>query len=263
MMMKKLRIALVGVGNIMQRRHIPAIQASKLFDVVGIIDKNDSHISQYRKKFGYENHGNISDIKKIKWLKDVEAVIIATPPLTHGMVIERFLREGKHVLVEKPFVVDLDHGRGLLDLAKEKGLILAVNQNFQYTNSFIKVEKLLKEERIGPIRSFNCIQYTNDTRDLPKWAEDLPLGLFYDESPHFFYLLRKFGGRSLKIHDVQYVPSSLERVTPHILNISMTAGEIPVQIYCNFESPICEWYFNVITDNYFISVDMFRDILVM
>ena len=44
-------------------------------------------------------------------------------------MIETALAAGKHVLSQKPFVLDLDDGTRLADLADESGVVLAVNQN--------------------------------------------------------------------------------------------------------------------------------------
>ncbi len=47
-------------------------------------------------------------------------------------------------------------------------------------------DEMIKEKSLGEISSLFLYQISNDKRRLPKWGDDLPLGLFYDESPHFF-----------------------------------------------------------------------------
>jgi predicted dehydrogenase len=164
-------------------------------------------------------------------------------------------------LVEKPFVTKLSDGRALIELAAEKNLVLAVNQNFQFSSAFSRLEQLIHNGKLGALKSFYCIQFSNDTRRLPIWGDDLPLGLFYDESPHVFYLLRRFSKGELTVKQVSHIRSSQKQNTPQILNVEVDANGLPATIYSNFESPICEWYFIVFGEKQYAMVDMFRDIL--
>ncbi len=86
------------------------------------------------------------------------------------------------------------------------------------------------------------------------------MGLFYDESPHVFYLLRRFGGGDVAIKDVAVVGSPSGKNTPQILDITVEVNGLPGTVYSNFESPICEWFFIVFGTKRYAMVDMFRDI---
>ena len=58
---------------------------------------------------------------------DIDAVVVATNNLTHAALARRALAAGKHVFVEKPMATTSADARGLLALAREKGLSLAVD----------------------------------------------------------------------------------------------------------------------------------------
>ena len=60
---------------------------------------------------------------------DIEVVDLTPHPAERLALIEAALAAGKHVLSQKPFVLDLDEGARLCDLADAKGVRLAVNQN--------------------------------------------------------------------------------------------------------------------------------------
>ena len=57
---------------------------------------------------------------------DVLILLLTLRPYPHS---SSALEAGKHVLSQKPFVLDLDDGQELVDLADRNGLKLAVNQN--------------------------------------------------------------------------------------------------------------------------------------
>lgn len=265
--MKKIKIGLIGAGNIIRSRHLPALMNAKdKFNIIGILDIKGENSRLLAEKYNIPNfskYEKYDDLEKIKWFKEIDAVIIAIPPKEHYQMVKKCLNLGKHVLVEKPFVVDLRDGQELIKLAKSKKLVLALNHNFQFSRAFTRLEREIKNKNLGDIRSFYGVQFSNDTRRLPKWSEELPLGLFYDESPHFFYLLRKFSGSEIDVKNVFCNKSRIKESTPHSLTIEAISKGLPISIYLNFESPICEWYFIVVGEKKMAVVDLFRDILVL
>jgi len=265
--MKQIKLGIIGAGNIVKTRHLPCLYNNKLFDIIGIIDLKDSNnINIIAKTYNIPNkcsYEKYKDLYHIKWFTEVEAVIIATPPEEHYKMIKMCLELSKHVLVEKPFVTNIQEGEELLKLANDKNLILAVNHNFQFSNSFTNLYNIIQSNDIGEIKSFYSIQMTNDQRRLPIWADSLPLGLFYDETPHVFYLLKKFSGGKLSVNNVYIHKSNIKENTPQLININLMANNIPASIYINFESPICEWYFTIVGTKQIAVIDMFRDILIL
>ena len=264
--MKKINIGLIGAGNIIETRHLPALAVAKnRFNILGIIDQKQEKAERLARKFKIPNWTacqDVKDLSSIKWMEDVDATIIATPPMQHAELIQACLELGKHVLVEKPFVLDIEDGKAIVDYALRRQLALAVNHNFQFSRSFCRCSRLIADGKLGDVQGFYCVQFSGSLRRLPIWAEDLPLGLFYDESPHAFYLLRKFGGEELTINNVFCVPSASNKNTPRTIDISIDANGIPSTIYCNFESPISEWDFIVFGTKYIAIIDMFRDIII-
>lgn len=264
--MRKIKIGLIGTGNIMRNRHLPALIDANpnMFEIIGAMNINADKAQEVAKKFNIPNssgYQKYEDLDNMEWFDEVEAVIIATPPKEHYAMVKKCLELDKHVLVEKPFVTDVTQGEELLALAKKKNLILAVNHNFQYSPAFSRLQKLIDNGSIGEIKSFYLFQVSNETRRLPIWGDDLPLGLFYDESPHFFYLLRRFSQGELEVKNVYKVASDHKENTPQTINADLLANGIPTSVYVNFESPICEWVFAVVGSKQLASVDMFRDIL--
>jgi scyllo-inositol 2-dehydrogenase (NADP+) len=259
-----IRLGIIGSGNIVRTRHLAAIKSlGGRARVVGISDTHADRAKELARTFSIPNcSSNARDsIANAAWLGEVDAVVVATPPFAHGALVNQALAMGKHVLVEKPFVLDLEEGRCAIASARDRRLILAVNHNFQFSRGFRRLQRDLDSRRLGTLRGIYSFQFSNGTRRLPVWSEDLPLGLFYDESPHVFYLLRRFAGDPVGIKSTYYVPSSSpNRTTPHILNVELDCGALPASIHLDFESPICEWFFAVLGDAGVGYVDLFRDI---
>ena len=62
----------------------------------------------------------------------VDCVSIAVPIGMHEPVVRQALEAGKHVVVEKPFTRTIAEARGVVALAEQRGLVLAVSQNYRY-----------------------------------------------------------------------------------------------------------------------------------
>jgi predicted dehydrogenase len=89
----------------------------------------------------------------------------------------------------------------------------------------------------------------------------LPLGLFYDESPHLLYLLRHFLGDDRELLHTTVVPST--RTPPTATPAQVTGqygGAVPATLVMNFEAPVSEWHVVLLGDRGLATVDVFRDI---
>ncbi len=86
--------------------------------------------------------------------------------------------------------------------------------------------------------------------------------MYYDEVAHFFYSARKFGGK-LKVLNAHAQFNQEEDATPRFLEAQLLSGNIPVQMYMNFNSPICEWGLILIGEKKIAIYDYFKDILIV
>lgn len=67
---------------------------------------------------------------------DVDLVIITAPNNVHFPLAKLALEHGKHVIVEKPFVTQIEQGRTLIELARQQGLLLSVFHNRRWDGIF-------------------------------------------------------------------------------------------------------------------------------
>jgi len=268
--MKKIKVAIIGAGNISNTRHIPALKKLKNAQIVGVVGVKQANLDRTMKRYRIKNSlllnrssNFATKMQKSQWFTEADAVVIGAPPRDHFALIEASLLSGKHVLVEKPMTMDKEEADILIALAKKMKKVFCVMHNFQFASGMLKLEKLIDEGELGDVVSFFEFQLTNKNRRLPEWYNDLPLGLFYDEAPHFMYLLDKFGGK-IKIEEAhaQFNGNKGDN-TPLLMSVNLRAGKVPANIFLNFESPICEWYFIISGSKKIAFYDLFKDILVV
>ncbi len=256
-----LRIAAVGLGWVSQNRHIPAIQRNPAFSLVGVVDRHQGRAEEVALKWGLSRHAQTDSLTNVSWLDEIDAVAIAAPPTDHALLIEEALDRGKHVLTEKPFAMTLEEGERLLEKAEKTQRTLAIVHNFQFSRAAQKLETDLKQGNLGPLKRISAVQLGNPRRRLPSWYETLPLGLFYDESPHFFYLLRKIAGPSLRLEKAHGVAGEGGANTPRLIHLLYrNAEKLPVTVDCAFDSSLSEWHVMVTGEKAIAILDIFRDI---
>lgn len=256
----RIRVACVGAGWVTAHRHVPALQRSGSFEVVGIVDRHEGRAQRLAAQYRLARWSS-SPTLDVPWLAEVDAVTIGTPPATHFALAQSALQAGKHVLMEKPVALSLAEGEGLRDLASRNGLILAIVHNFQFARSAQSLRRRIASGAFGKVTSVLALQLSNPRRRLPAWYESLPFGLFYDESPHLLYLVRSFAGEPT-LTSATVVPSSTGARTPAVVNAHFDCQGIPASIYMNFEAPLSEWHLCVMSEKRFAAVDVFRDVLV-
>jgi UDP-2-acetamido-3-amino-2,3-dideoxy-glucuronate N-acetyltransferase len=83
---------------------------------------------------------------------DVAGVAIATPAATHGELVRRALRAGKHVFVEKPLCLGVEEARGLVAMAAERGRTLMVGHLLWYHPAVVRLKELVDGGELGRIQ---------------------------------------------------------------------------------------------------------------
>lgn len=251
------RVAVIGAGWVTGARHLPALRCSHRCEILGVVDRSSERARALARKHRLP-HAAAS--LEAPWLAQADAVTIGVSPMAHYEVALAMLERGKHVLLEKPLCLTVAEGETLAELAQTKGRVLAVVHNFQFARSARAAQAALATGRWGRITGLHAMQMSNERRRLPDWYEQLPGGLFYDESPHLLYLLRAFAGQPALRH-AQWLPSSKGRRTPAVVQAQFDCERCPATLWMNFEAPVSEWYLMIFAERGLGIVDVFRDIL--
>jgi predicted dehydrogenase len=263
------KVCLIGGGNITNLRHVPALKKhANRVQVIGAIGADPKAVQATATSVGAPRTHIVDpaldpaeQLAGIPWLDEVDLAVIGTPPQTHAQLGAAAIERGLNVLIEKPFTLRPEEAIANKELADRSGKVMAVMHNFQYTNGAQRMLDACTSGELGEIQSFFMLQFTSRNRRLPVWYNSLPLGLFFDEAAHFFYLLRRLGGPLDVLNaDAQFLPDPADR-TPILMNAMMTAGGIPAQMSINFNAPVCEWMFVVSGSKKLACYDFFRDIL--
>jgi predicted dehydrogenase len=131
--------------------------------------------------------------------KEVDAVLVTTDGAHHGDIVRAALRAGKHVLVEKPFVLSVAEAQELIDEAAALDRTLMVSQNYRFFPAVRAAQDMVKSQQLGQL-----VHVDVDFRRLGRrsgrhvrWRHPLLL----DMGIHHFDLMRAVLGREPRTVD--------------------------------------------------------------
>lgn len=130
----------------------------------------------------------VSEADEVLDDSEVDAVVIATPVATHYPLARKALQQGKHVLVEKPFVTDPEEADDLVALAKSKGRILMVGHTFEYTAAVNHIREVVRKGEVGDILYVRSLRV-----NLGLYQKDI--NVLWDLAPHDVSILLSVLGR--------------------------------------------------------------------
>ncbi len=150
--MKKIAIGILGAADIAERRFLPALKKSDRFTLAGVAvssvarqEKAEKFTAAYGGKvyIGYE--ALLCDAA-------VDAVYIPQPPALHYQWAKQAIACGKHVLLEKPATIRLEHTQELVRLAREAGTAIAENYAFCYHRQVAAIRSVIESGQLGELR---------------------------------------------------------------------------------------------------------------
>lgn len=149
------RVAVVGAGywgpNLI--RNFYACPGAIL---QAICDRDGARLDHFRRLYPAVDF--VQDFHALLGRPDIDAVVVATPPATHGPISLAALRAGKHVLVEKPLANSVSQAEELVHEAKVRGLTLMVDHTFIYSPAVQKIKELMDADEIGQIYYIDSVR---------------------------------------------------------------------------------------------------------
>lgn len=188
---KTINIALIGYGFVGKTFHAPLIQSIEGLTLAVVSSRDEEKV-----KRDLPNVLVVATPEEAIQHPDVDLVVIASPNATHAPLAALALNAGKHVVVDKPFTLDMQEARELIALADEKQRLLSVFHNRRWDSDFIGIKQVIEEGRLGKVKLFesHIDRFRPEVR--VRWREqNVPgSGLWFDLGPHLIdQTLQLFG----------------------------------------------------------------------
>lgn len=144
--MPRLRIGIVGCGEVTQIIHLPALaQMPAEYEVTALCDVSEKVLAAVAAR--QPAASTYTDYRDLVSANDVDAVLIANPHAYHTTVAIAALQHGKHVMIEKPMSMTLAEADALAEAERTSGRIVQVGYMRRHAGAFVEAVKLIESER--------------------------------------------------------------------------------------------------------------------
>ncbi len=229
--MKKINVAVIGIGNLGQHHARIYYSMKDLVNLVAIVDIDQTKIEKFKKI--YSDVEFYTDYRKI--IDKIDAVSLVVPTKLHYTIAKDILLAKKHILIEKPITTTVSEAEELVNLAEKNNVVLQVGH----------------VERFNPV-----VQTIKDFVYEPKFIESIRLSNFDPRVADIGVVL------DLMIHDIDiilsFVKSELKSVEAYGAKV-FTDNEDIVKARLRFDNGcICDLTASRISLNKYRKMHIFQ-----
>lgn len=164
--MKKLKMAIIGSGQIARVTHIPNYQNMENVEVEGVCDTRLEAAKGLAEQFGirhfYDDH-----IKMLEELKP-DAVTVCVPNRFHHPITLDALKKGCHVLCEKPPAITWEEAAQMEKTAEEYGRLLSYGFHFRHSEHVKFLKRKITCGEFGTV--YHADVQWHRRRGIPGWG---------------------------------------------------------------------------------------------
>ncbi|HUN66458.1 MAG TPA: Gfo/Idh/MocA family oxidoreductase [Bacteroidota bacterium] len=237
-----LRGAIIGLGNIAVRGHVPALLSPSVARRASVIAVADVVEENRRKVPGlFPGAAVYADIGQLLDAEKPGFVDICTPPHTHRGILELCAARGIHAVCEKPLMESYAAVEELAGVISRAGIVFVPCHQYKYSPLWKGIRDVLKSGRLGRVTlaQFNVYRMQADTGTAgwnPAWRinrQQSGGGILADTGAHYFYLAQYFFGlpekiftllRTLKHDDYTVEDTALVTLeySRHLMQVNLT-----------------------------------------
>lgn len=213
-----IRTALAGFGIAGQVFHAPLLAHNQHFQLDAIVTRDAARVESAQQR--YPQARIVADWTSLMQRIDsgelaIDLIILATPPGLHAQQARDASARGIHLVVDKPFAADAAEAERMIADAEQAGTLLTVFHNRRWDGDFLTLKRLLAEEALGEVRTFESRFEWWRPEGFGNWRDRVTLaeggGLLLDLGSHLIdQAIQLFGPvREASAELTRYSPAAL------------------------------------------------------
>jgi len=209
--MQPIRLGCVGLGEVFRIAHLPVLNCDERVEVTAVADIRAEAVQQASKEL---DCAGTDDWRALLQDAEIDALLICTPHHLHAEPAIAALREGKHVLVEKPMAPTVEECELMIAAAGQGQAVLMVAENYYYEPALQKAAALIEQQTIGQVTGLRLLQANPASYPPPghwRWSAHCGGGVMLDPGVHFCALARWWGGQPRRIWADLHYPADVTR----------------------------------------------------
>jgi predicted dehydrogenase len=170
--MDRLRVGLLGAGGIGGRHATAAAQLQEEMEFVACCGREEGKTEEFAARF---NAAPFTDFERMLGEAKLDLLIVALPPFAHAGQVERAVRAGVHLLVEKPIALDMERANGMVAAADAAGVVAACGFMYRFGAATMRWDELAAGGETGLAGHFSG-QFHSNSLHSPWWRERAKAG---------------------------------------------------------------------------------------
>ena len=146
---RELGVGLLGYSPNVGKGHGLGVQHTTGLSLKAVSDLNPQRLDQARQDFPHVKIYETSEA--FSGDKEVDVVIVATPPNTHAAMCLQMMETGKHVVCEKPLTLTWREANAMVEMAEKQHVHLSCHQNRRWDADFLAIKQAVSEGLIGDL----------------------------------------------------------------------------------------------------------------
>ena len=177
------RVGVIGFGMAGKIFHTAVVAATPGLELAAIVQRMGDEAAK-----AYPGVKIARSIEEMLQDESIRLVTVATPSDAHFEHAKQCLEAGRNVVVDKPFTLTSVEARELIDLAREKKVLVTAYQNRRWDGDFVTLKQVIASGELGKIVTFesHLDRYRAEPR-LGVWREsggNAGGGILFDLGPH-------------------------------------------------------------------------------
>jgi len=168
--MRKLSIAIIGLGKQGSKCFLPNLIKSDKFNLKAVCDLSVESTNKIKNEFKSYNFNVYNDQRELYSLEKLDCVVLALPHDQYLNSLKLAALNKVNVLKEKPFARTLEESHKVLDIVKSGRIKLMVACQFRYDPLYMKIKDLLSE--IGSVCLAKCWYTIPSSQPNSKWRSN-------------------------------------------------------------------------------------------
>lgn len=188
---RSIGVGLIGYGFAGKTFHAPLIHAVEGLDFRAVASSDPAKVK--RDFPGLTVYSRPDDMMADD---KIELIVVATPNDSHAPLTRAALSAGKHVVIDKPFALDMAEARDLIAMADQRSRLLSVFHNRRWDSDFLAARFGVESGVLGHVAHFesHIDRFRPEVRDRWRERSGPGAGVWYDLAPHLIdQTLQLFG----------------------------------------------------------------------
>lgn len=194
---KRIKVGLIGCGQIADA-HLQQIRRIPWADPVAVCDLEPLQARQAAERF--EIPAQFTCLDEMIEQSRPDVVHVTTPVESHRPLANQLLKAGIHVYVEKPFAVDAEDARSVLDNARRNDRLVCLGHDQLFDPAWLECRQRIEAGEIGEVQHVESVLTypingpfgAQVIANPDHWVRRLPGGLFQNTISHPLYRITEF-----------------------------------------------------------------------